>query len=318
MAQAPTITTIFDDCFQACVRLPGYGQENFLVTARLAEAQTKHPDLQDLLTFRTFCEYRLELPHKLNIPFPNPSEVFGTASNCIHTLPQYREENLMTAAQIYEDIGTSTRDIHDYDESLNMEKTKLAEAKAKYPYVQGLTLTDFYKDHSNKHRAGRRLKRQKPPRTGKELFETAYNSKPMGPDGGRDLHELPDSNYFERIELGLFRGHTRLDLLAGIGILPSAEIPGDCTKLDLAYTNGGAISYAASHPSTSTNPQAPGLSSEEKGPLRRLMPLGWVTKINSPDGKEWARTGHVLGIDMDDEHGRDRHPWFVLASEWPD
>lgn len=29
----------------------------------------------------------------------------------------------------------------------------------------------------------------------------------------------------------------------------------------------------------------------------------------------WYKTGHVLVIDMED--GRNRQPWFVLASEWP-
>lgn len=32
---------------------------------------------------------------------------------------------------------------------------------------------------------------------------------------------------------------------------------------------------------------------------------------------EWRKTGHVLVMDMDDRSIRHRHPWLVLASQWP-
>lgn len=38
--------------------------------------------------------------------------------------------------------------------------------------------------------------------------------------------------------------------------------------------------------------------------------------MENPQG-EWDRTGHVLVIDMDDRDVRHRHPWLILASEWP-
>lgn len=34
-------------------------------------------------------------------------------------------------------------------------------------------------------------------------------------------------------------------------------------------------------------------------------------------GKHWGKTGHVLVMEMDHRDIRHRHPWFVLAHEWP-
>lgn len=56
--------------------------------------------------------------------------------------------------------------------------------------------------------------------------------------------------------------------------------------------------------------------------LRRFASLGWVIQEVPRDNKsntqeEWRKTGFVLVIDMDDRNIRHRHPWFVLAPEWP-
>lgn len=47
--------------------------------------------------------------------------------------------------------------------------------------------------------------------------------------------------------------------------------------------------------------------------LRRWYPLGGLAYKR---GKHFELTGHMLVMDID--HGRDHHPWIILASEWPD
>ena len=54
----------------------------------------------------------------------------------------------------------------------------------------------------------------------------------------------------------------------------------------------------------------------QDGKLRRFWPLGWIAYKHSED--TWERTGHVLIMDMDTDHNRDRDPWLILASKWPD
>ena len=128
------------------------------------------------------------------------------------------------------------------------------------------------------------------------------------------MHDLLGSDRFENITLGKLRGQTRLDLIPAIGILPSSDIPDECTSFDFAYTDGGAISYPDGHPSEGDQMYSVKAPNDHK--LRRFMTLGWVIEVRNNDSRDWERTGHVLVMDMDE--GRNRHPWFVLASQWPD
>lgn len=52
---------------------------------------------------------------------------------------------------------------------------------------------------------------------------------------------------------------------------------------------------------------------EEDQRLRRFCPLGWIAQKRGEHN--WDLTGHALVMDMD--RGRDRQPWIVLASKWP-
>ncbi|KAL8684991.1 MAG: hypothetical protein Q9218_008034 [Villophora microphyllina] len=101
--------------------------------------------------------------------------------------------------------------------------------------------------------------------------------------------------------------------------LPTTEDPSFDRELDFAITNGVSVNYidaatmrdnaSATSRSTST------IKASDDHKLRRCAGLGWVVQKESQ--KVWRKTGHVLVIDMDDRAIRHRHPWFVLASEWP-
>ena len=48
--------------------------------------------------------------------------------------------------------------------------------------------------------------------------------------------------------------------------------------------------------------------------LRRVWSLGFLAE--RLDNEYWQRTGHAVMMDMG--RGRNKHPWIILASEWPD
>lgn len=178
-----------------------------------------------------------------------------------------------------------------------------------------VSISDYHSYHLGKYQEERQQENARPLYIAKDLFNTAYNWDPMGPTGGWDLHEMLGSGRFEKIILGKFQGEISFGHIPDIGILESTELTVDCTQLELAYTDGGAISYPGGHPSEAEHHTVK-TSSPKEGTLRRFMSLGWVIRLDSTVEHGWERTGHVLVMDMDE--GRHRHPWIVLASHWPD
>lgn len=81
---------------------------------------------------------------------------------------------------------------------------------------------------------------------------------------------------------------------------------------DLQNSSGAtfAISYPDGHPSTAEIRRPD--SAQDK--LRYFASLGWTAQWS--DTCHWTTTGHALVVDM--EPGRDRQPWIVLASKWPE
>ena len=61
----------------------------------------------------------------------------------------------------------------------------------------------------------------------------------------------------------------------------------------------------------------PTIGDDEDETLRRFASLGYVIQESKYVEGAWVKTGHVLVIDMGLKRARKRHPWFVLASEWP-
>lgn len=195
-----------------------------------------------------------------------------------------------------------------------MEDAALNDAQRRYPHLQ-IDIGGYHSYHLGKYQEQRRQENSQPLYTAKDLFTTAYNWDPMGPTGGRDWHEMLGSERFEKIIIGKFRGEESFGLIPAIGILESTKLPVGCSELELAYTDGGAISYVGGHPSEAEHHTVK-TSAPKKGTLRRFMSLGLMIRLDSTVKHGWERTEHVLVIDMDE--GRHRHPWIVHASHWPD
>ena len=134
------------------------------------------------------------------------------------------------------------------------------------------------------------------------------------------------SGRLEPVVLGTLRTKhkiTKLKLIPAIGALPATPILNFTETLDFAVTDASAIIYPDGHPSVETTPLQfysntktyLEIKGAEDDKLRRTAAIGWVIKQN-PQGA-WRKTGHVLVMDMGEKSARNRHPWFVLASEWP-
>ena len=107
-------------------------------------------------------------------------------------------------------------------------------------------------------------------------------------------------------------------LIPGPNSLPLSEIKAprnSYARFPAALTDSRVISYPDSHPSIDCKKGGCGyqmlIDPQEDSRLRRFCPLGWIAEKR----ESWHWTGHALVMDMD--RGRDRHPWVVLASEWP-
>lgn len=99
------------------------------------------------------------------------------------------------------------------------------------------------------------------------------------------------------------------------GMVDLAEKP-----FPAAQTDAGGIIYPDGHPSVDYDEGGSRYESEfdpseegERNKLTRFWPLGWPIYTYEKAQPEY--TGHVLVMDMD--KGRNRHPWLVIASSWP-
>ncbi|KAI4270285.1 MAG: hypothetical protein L6R38_007174 [Xanthoria sp. 2 TBL-2021] len=170
-----------------------------------------------------------------------------------------------------------------------------------------------------------------PKPTSQDFWKAAYDYDPLGPNpppDGSVLQKIFTSGCMEPISIGRIYGKTLLKLLPVMGALPAPDIPDFETPFDFAATDSAAISYPDAYPSEEElTPQGEELSSgamaqtpttvkaQDDDKLRHFAALGWVLQEGRDGG--WNKTGHVLVIDMDDRDIRHRHPWLVLASEWP-
>ncbi|KAL8823370.1 MAG: hypothetical protein Q9191_005917 [Dirinaria sp. TL-2023a] len=178
-----------------------------------------------------------------------------------------------------------------------------------------VTALDYFtwKVRENTQQKQLALARAKP--TPEQFWKAAYEFDPLGSSTGTvtELQEILSTRHLESVPLGKLYGlnEAKLELIPGMGALPTTEAT-DLPDLHYAATDSGAISYPDGHPSEFDEPRLI-VTSLADNKLRRSASLGWVIHVR-PDGS-WRKTGHVLVMDMD--AGRDRHPWFVLASEWP-
>ena len=206
----------------------------------------------------------------------------------------------------------------DYDESNNLAISELEKAKEKSSFMEGKTIGDFNLWRF-KMRAQRRhdaLNSLPAPPTATEFWEAAYKYDPYGHYGTakaeqNDMYRIIYIGSLKRIPLGTLRGEVRFELMPAVDCMSVSPFdPKTDFELEFADTESVAIAYPDGHPSEEQIHLK--VQSDDDRKLRRFHPLGFICQV---EGSETSRkTGHVLVMDMD----RDRHPWVILASEWPD
>ncbi|KAL8942693.1 MAG: hypothetical protein Q9211_001291 [Gyalolechia sp. 1 TL-2023] len=191
------------------------------------------------------------------------------------------------------------------------------------------TLLDYDRWGAEKELAQIEEFMSRPAPTSAQFWKAAYEYDPLSPnapDGPNALREIISSGRAGPYTIGKLWGHTTLKLIPAMGALQPPSSSSFQPPFEYAATDSGAISYPDGHPSEEmfapdyATSSAQGkisytIKAQEDDKLRRFAALGWVIVQNGQG--VWEKTGHVLVIDMDDRASRQRHPWFVLASEWP-
>lgn len=196
-----------------------------------------------------------------------------------------------------------------------------------FPFMRGATTKDYF-DYLGKlleeeiNEEERQL-HEISQTTSLQFWKTAYDFDPLGNGtlaSEADLTKLLSSERLPPIELGKVYGNTTLWLCPGPNSLPLSEIKipyKDYARFPPAFTDSGAIIYPDSLPSIEHEKGGSMyqdvIDPQKDKPLRRFCPLGWIAQKRGEHS--WDLTGHALVMDMD--RGRDRHPWIVLASQWP-
>ena len=220
-----------------------------------------------------------------------------------------------TAQDVFTQISKSARQTGAIFTSLaiyeKFVKEELEKSRNRYSFMQGVTEKDYFFAMASRRAQEKQREQDKPVPTAAQFWDAALRFDPLScPGVETDLEKIFADNRIDSIPLGKLQGLAKLELIPAVGALPITQNnPG--IALRYAVTDAGALYYPDGHP-----PDLSGSSeyqSSEKEKLRRFASLGWVSHV-LPDGS-WYKTGHVLVIDM--EEGRNRHSWFVLASEWP-
>ncbi|KAL8922449.1 MAG: hypothetical protein Q9208_005171 [Pyrenodesmia sp. 3 TL-2023] len=232
--------------------------------------------------------------------------------------------------QIDEESKTDIEITLDVDVYTEWVTRKIEEAKTRHPFMRDAT-EEAFNDWAMHELAVETTgpQRDLPPPTDKQFWEAAYRYDPLGPNASstNGLQKIICSGRAGPYTIGKLYGRHTLKVIPAIGALPAPPIlkPGQA-PFKFAPTDSAAIYYPDGHPSGTWKPRQPAatfapdptvytVTAREDDKLRRFAALGWVVMEN-PQG-EWDKTGHVLVIDMDDRDVRHRHPWLILASEWP-
>lgn len=163
-------------------------------------------------------------------------------------------------------------------------KESLQEAKKNHPQFEDKTVTDVYHCITEKiHRARMQIEQEEPPKP-EDFWNAAYDFNPLGQAGFPQLLKFLRPNRFEVIPLGQLYGCVQLGLIPAMGALPPSDLEMDITKLPVAKTDSGAISYADGHPSEDSHsgPQYETVTrcDIEDDVLRRFASLGWIVQMD--------------------------------------
>ena len=236
------------------------------------------------------------------------------------TPPSNREE-------VFDAINTQrwkNRDLRGEKLDVFIEK-QLTHCANSYSFMKGVTPADYWRHISVKLRASHKERQQQldiiSRTTPQEFWDAAYDFDPNG--AGIDckdtkLVKMLSSRQLKPMPLGNLYWHenTPLWLAPAVNSLPLSEIEiPNYTKLPAARNDSAAIYYPDGHPSSQSRQEGPqSVHANSDKILRRIWPIGYI--VLNPGEDYWKYTGHVLVLDMDKD--RDRHPWIVLASHWPD
>ena len=198
---------------------------------------------------------------------------------------------------------------------LDWTREAFVRAKENYPLLlRDKTHPDFSRYSLQKLNLQRQAKQMLPPPTAQQFWNAAYAfGRPIDGQAGynNELYSLLTSGRIGTIPLGKLSGQRKLRLVPALGALPVTEQPRDITTFNYAETHSGAVMYPGGHPSEETLNKWISSAADDK--LRRFASLGWV--IQEDGSGPYTKTGHVLVMDMATD--RDRHPWFILAFNWP-
>ena len=166
--------------------------------------------------------------------------------------------------------------------------------------------------------------------TEQDFWDAVYDFDPLAPDSPpvTRLQQIMYSGQLKTLTLGKIYGRTTLKLIPCEGALPTTETQGWEPGLEYADTDCGAVSYSEGHPAACKDRETADMlegrsvavrtiGDDEDETLRRFASLGYVIQESKYVKGAWMKTGHVLVIDMGLKRVRKRHPWFVLAHEWP-
>lgn len=220
------------------------------------------------------------------------------------------------------DVPTTWQEVFDiiFQESLSLVDSdsfetyisdRIQESRKYFPFMRGSTTEHYYEYHAETFARETRASAAEPGPTAQQFWRAAYEFDYLARHDG-DLVGIINTEKLKRVTIGKLHG-TRMALEPELGALHDSEAAVRNIPLPrLPYPR--AISYASNHPSESGF--AIKVWSDQDTLLRRFLCLGWVVRQDGPD--LWTKTGHALVVDLDKTPNKKRHPWFVLATQWPD
>ncbi|KAK4693810.1 hypothetical protein P7C71_g3653, partial [Lecanoromycetidae sp. Uapishka_2] len=198
--------------------------------------------------------------------------------------------------------------------SMHYYENAFAKAKSKHTFMNEYDFEDFFRfTLTGRAKKAMEIYKQPIPKP-EEFWDAAYAYDGASPGGSLRLKELTHPCRLGVIPLGRLYDDKGplLGLEPRMGALVGSDFEEEnYTRLPYAATDCSAISYPDGHPSNESQDVVEWTPARDHR-LRRFTSLGWVVEKRKIS---WEKTGHVLVMDRD--LGRDRHPWIVLAHEWP-
>lgn len=197
---------------------------------------------------------------------------------------------------------------------------EIEKSKASNPSIRDKTVHDYFQYTLEREGAEWRAKCKAPRPTAKDLWQAVGRYDPMAatptsPLDDNELTPLIRSSRCGPVPLGRLRGEVSFAMFPAIGCPKPLESINKDWDIDFDPVPApgfmGAIAYTEGHPSEEDFHLK--VKSSDDTTLRRYFEIGWLIQVDRDGG--WTRTGHVLVIDAD--HGRNKQPWIMLASEWP-